>query len=191
VFIGPRPITASRFLQKHTRSKGPSLLRHYPASQVIWPSPTPARTNTQSYCCGSRPRIRDGPPTLRNAPSRRAILITPVDQDKCICRLLPRPASAFPVYRSGQRPQLYFRGLLKVHSRYGPPVRCLPIADICPQSFSRQVSLTYCLGSYRDEPTISRAELTSAGTLHHRGAPIYCGIEIFCRGFVFLPKPSI
>jgi hypothetical protein len=27
---------------KHTRSKGPSLHRHYPASSVLWPSPTPA-----------------------------------------------------------------------------------------------------------------------------------------------------
>ena len=85
------------------------------------------------------------------------------------------PASAFPVYRTGLRPQLYFRGLLKVHSRYGPPVRCLPRADICPQSFSKKVSLSYCPGSYRDEPTISRAELSSAGTLHLRGAPICSG----------------
>jgi hypothetical protein len=53
-------------------------------------------------------------------------------------------------------PQLYFRGLLKVHSRYGPPVCCLPKVDICPQSFSREVSLS------------------SAGTLRPRGAPIYC-----------------
>ena len=47
-------------------------------------------------------------------------------------------------------------------------------AYICPQSFSWKVSLSNCLGSYRDEPTISRAELSSAGILHPRGAPIYC-----------------
>ena len=62
MFIGPRPITASRFLQKHTRSKGPSLLRHYPASQVIWPSPTPARTSTKSAVAGRDPASGTGLP---------------------------------------------------------------------------------------------------------------------------------
>ena len=47
--------------------------------------------------------------------------------------------------------------------------------DICPQNFSRKVSLSHCLGSYRDEPTISRAGLPPAGNLHLRGAPRYCG----------------
>ncbi|MCK5187605.1 MAG: hypothetical protein KAR43_10795, partial [Deltaproteobacteria bacterium] len=51
-----------------------------------------------------------------------AILITPVDRNRCIYRFLPCPASAFPEYRAGRLPHLYFRGLLKVHSRYGLPV---------------------------------------------------------------------
>src|SRR6266581_146078 len=34
-------ITAPSLLHKHTRSKGPSLHRHCPASSVLWPSPTP------------------------------------------------------------------------------------------------------------------------------------------------------
>ena len=34
-------ITAPSLLHKHTRSKGPFLHRHYPASSVVWPSPTP------------------------------------------------------------------------------------------------------------------------------------------------------
>ena len=34
-------ITAPSLLHKHTRSKGPFLRRHYPASSVLWPSPTP------------------------------------------------------------------------------------------------------------------------------------------------------
>ena len=37
-------ITAPSLLRKHTRSKGPFLHRHYPASAVVWPSPTPRRT---------------------------------------------------------------------------------------------------------------------------------------------------
>ena len=68
----------------------------------------------------------DGPPTLHKALSRHAILITPVDQHRCTYRFLPCPASAFPEYRAGRRPLLYFRGLLKVHSRYGLPVCSQP-----------------------------------------------------------------
>src|SRR6266404_6290462 len=34
-------ITAPSLLHKHTRSKGPFLRRHYPASSVVWPSPPP------------------------------------------------------------------------------------------------------------------------------------------------------
>ena len=46
-------------------------------------------------------------------------------------------------------------------------------AYIFPEGFSRTVSQSHCLGSYRDEPTISRAELSSAGNLGPRGAPTY------------------
>jgi len=59
---------------------------------------------------------------LHKALSRHAILITPVDRNVCTYRLLPHSASAFPESWAGQRPHLYFRGLLKVHSRYGLPV---------------------------------------------------------------------
>jgi hypothetical protein len=86
--------------------------------------------------------------------------------------------SAFPVYGAGRHPQLYFRGLLKVHSRYGPPVCSPPEVDFCPRSFSGKISLSHCPGSYRVEPTITRAELPSASTLYPRGAPIYCMLGI-------------
>ena len=54
-------------------------------------------------------------------------------------------------------------------------------AYIFPQSFSRRISPAHCLGSYRDEPTISRAGPAPAGILRPRGAPIYsvCTINAF------------
>ena len=55
------------------------------------------------------------------------------------------------------------------------------IFPLCPPihwSSSRKVSVPYCPGSYRDEPTISRAELSSAGILNPRGAPRYWGIPL-------------
>ena len=48
-------------------------------------------------------------------------------------------------------------------------------AYICSQGFSRKVSLSHCLGSYRDEPTISRTGLAPVGDLRLRGAPTSCG----------------
>jgi len=126
-------------------------------------------------CCGSLPCLRVGSPSLHTVLSRRAILNTPVDQNRCCYRFLPCPAAAFPVYWAGRLPLLYFRGLLKVHSRYGPPVRSPPIVDFCPRSFSRKVSLSNCPGSYRVVPTITRTELPSVSTVYPRGAPIFCG----------------
>jgi hypothetical protein len=41
-------------------------------------------------------------------------------------RLRPYHASAFPEYWAGRHPRLSFRGLLRVHSRYGLPGRCSP-----------------------------------------------------------------
>ena len=42
VLIGLSPVTDPRLLQKRTRSQGPLLRRHYPASPLIRPCPTPA-----------------------------------------------------------------------------------------------------------------------------------------------------
>jgi hypothetical protein len=43
-FAGSSPITNPRLRQKHTRSQGPFLRRHYPASSVVRPCPTPVQT---------------------------------------------------------------------------------------------------------------------------------------------------
>ena len=51
-------------------------------------------------------------------------------------------------------------------------------AYICSQGFSGKVCLSHCLGSYRDEPTISRTGLSPAGDLRLRGAPISWGMRI-------------
>src|SRR4030088_1930533 len=39
-----RQSPSPRHLRKHTRSQGPSLCRHYPASSLLRPCPTPAMT---------------------------------------------------------------------------------------------------------------------------------------------------
>ena len=66
---------------------------------------------------------------------------------------------------AGRHLRLSFRGLLKVHSRYGLPACYSPMAYIFPQSFGRNVSLSHCLGlgNYRDGPRIFRTGLSPAG----------------------------
>ena len=61
-----KPLTLSHLLQKRSRSKGPSLHRHYPASQVLFPSPTPAQARTKSSVTGRYPAPGTGLPRCPN-----------------------------------------------------------------------------------------------------------------------------
>ena len=171
VFIGQWPITSSRYLQKRVRSKGPSLHRHYPISTVLCPSPTPARVRTCCFCCGPRPRTRDGSPTLPKLPFRHAVPNTPVDQDRWVgyVPVLLRPSPNIGRVGIHDFPSGACSGFTRVTACQ---IAAALSAYIFPQGFSRTVSQSHCLGSYRDEPTISRAELSSAGNLRPRGAPI-------------------
>jgi hypothetical protein len=125
-------------------------------------------------CCRPLPHIRDGSPTLHKVLSRHAILITPVDQIKCIYRFLPCLLRPSPnIGRVGVH---YFT--FEACSRFTRVTACRFAANLqlyfCLQSFRPKVSLSTCLDSYRVEPTITRAELSSASTLYPRGAPIWC-----------------
>jgi len=55
-------------------------------------------------------------------------------------RLLLRRASAFPGCRAGRRPRLHFRGLLRVHSRYGLWGCRPPKAASCPRASTPAVA---------------------------------------------------
>ena len=66
-----------------------------------------------------QPSPDTGLPQLPGPPFQRAVPNTPMGQNGCFCRLLPRSTRAFPVSQAGRRPSLHFRGLLRLHSRYG------------------------------------------------------------------------
>ncbi len=99
MFAGSSPITDPRLPRKHTRSQGPSLHRHYPASAVLRPCPTPARTDALYAPLRPLPSLRTGLPRLPETPFQRAVPTTPADRDRCICRLLPRPTRPSPLFR--------------------------------------------------------------------------------------------
>ena len=66
-----------------------------------------------------QPSSDTGLPQLPSSPFQHAVPTTPMDRSGCICRLLPCSTRAFPVSQAGRRPSLHFRGLLRLHSRYG------------------------------------------------------------------------
>ena len=76
--------------------------------------------------------LAPGFPQLLKPPSRRAVLPTPVDRFGAVGWYLARSRAglfpnrvAFPERTAGRHPRIFFRGLLKLYSRYGPPI-CSP-----------------------------------------------------------------
>ena len=60
-----------------------------------------------------------GLPRLPEPPFRRAVPTTPADQAGARVDCFPTHA-AFPKWPEGRHPHCHFRGLLRLHSRYGP-----------------------------------------------------------------------
>jgi hypothetical protein len=56
---------------------------------------------------------------LPASPFQRAVPITPVDRAGTLVDFSPARA-AFPEIQAGRHPHHHFRGLLRLHSRYGP-----------------------------------------------------------------------
>ena len=83
-------------------------------------------------------------------------------------RLRPCSAAAFPEYRAGRRPRLSFRGLLRIHSRYGLPGCCSPCGlhrspELQQEDLSNPLSglLPGCTDNFPDG-TYTRWHLTSS-----------------------------
>ena len=97
------------------------LRRHYPASTLIRPCPTPAMAAAcRDVEAATLPMT--GLPRLPEPPFRRAVPTTPADQAGAHVDCFPTHA-AFPIWQEGRHPHCHFRGLLRLHSRYGPPDR--------------------------------------------------------------------
>src|SRR5712675_2006084 len=118
------PISPPSPLSTSTRTRAPSLHRHYPASPVLRAHPTPhrARSDLHRSPVGLSPTARWGLPCCSGSRCVRAVVTTPVEPLGCLS--LSSPAMpAFPVETPGQLPHRTFRGLLDVYSRYSPHTR--------------------------------------------------------------------
>jgi hypothetical protein len=121
VLPGSSPITSPLLLPKHIRSKGPSLPGITRLQRALPPFPSPSPGRHPFRCRWRRDLHRAGLPPITQTTFRHAVLTTPAYRTGALVGCFPVRA-AFPVSQAGRHPRLHFRGLLKLHSRYGLPV---------------------------------------------------------------------
>src|ERR1019366_7770063 len=145
----PRP----RHLRKRTRSQGPFLSQHYPASTVIRPRPTPAMAAAFRDVEAATLALDGSPPITRTTfPTCRAHY--PGGSSGCACRLLPRSyslpqmaggsASALSLSRPAQasltlRPARLLNRLKRPLSRGSSPAG-YPTEPLVSYQINRQLS---------------------------------------------------
>ena len=185
MFSGSWPITSSRYLQKRVRSKGPSLHRHCPISDGTMPlSDSRPAQNLLFLLRATYPASGTGLPRYPSSLIRHAVPNTPVDQDRWVgyVPVLLRPSPNIGRVGIHNFPFGACSGFTRVTACR---IAAALSAYICSPGLQQDlVSHSHCLGSYRDEPTISRAELSSAGNLRPRGAPISLGIVKICLSHI-------
>jgi hypothetical protein len=81
------------------------------------------------------PSPMTGLPRLPEPPFRRAVPTTPADQAGARVDCFPAHA-AFPKWQEGRHPHCHFRGLLRLHSRYGPSDRSAAQGDLLSRGSS-------------------------------------------------------
>ncbi len=78
--------------------------------------------------------------------------------------------AAFPVIQAGRHPRLHFRGLLRLHSRYGPPDCSTAQGGLCCKASIRRLPGQIAC-QLPDQPTTLWVEPTATGDPRLRGAP--------------------
>ncbi len=85
------------------------------------------------------PSPTTGLPRLPASPFQRAVPITPADRTGAGVDYFP-VHTAFPAFWPGRHPHYGFRGLLRLHSRYGPPDRSTARSGLCHGASARPVA---------------------------------------------------
>jgi hypothetical protein len=140
-FPGPRgiPPPAFGYGAPHSSARRTStLLNNALFSAHYDPFRRPDRPASFQTSLEVRPSTVLGLPQLPRSLSRHAVLTTPADRTGVRIGCFPVRA-AFSVFQSGRHPRLHFRGLLKLHSRYGLPVCSPTIRGLCYEASIRPV----------------------------------------------------
>ena len=133
-------VPCSAGITQHQRSYDPVRL----------PPGPPSKTTLRS-----RPSSQTGLPRLPASPFRRAVPTTSADQVGAHVDCFPTHA-AFPKWPEGRHPHCHFRGLLRLHTRYGPSDCSAAQGELCHEASALPVtrqnrssatrSIDYCLG---------------------------------------------
>src|SRR5208283_2905853 len=86
-----------------------------------------------------RPPVWTGLPRLPASPFQRAVSNTPADRTGACVDCFPVRA-AFPEQEVGRRLHQLFRGLLELHSRYGPLDRSTTRGGLCHEASTAPVT---------------------------------------------------
>jgi len=140
VFPGSSPITSPLLAKPIIRSKGPSLPRPYPASTVLWPSPTPDRAVAHHDHVGGATSTRSGPPPIIQTTFSACRAHSPGGPGPVRVSVPSRSSAAFPVSQAGRRPRHHFQGRLELHSPYGLPVCSPTLRGLCYEASIRSVT---------------------------------------------------
>ena len=99
-----------------------------------------------------------GLPRLPEPPFQRAVPTTPADQAGAYVDCFPAHA-AFPKWQEGRHPHCHFRGLLRLHTRYGPPDRSAALGRPLSRGFGTCSCPHEPLVSYRINRQLSEWNL--------------------------------
>jgi hypothetical protein len=139
VFCRLSPITMPSPSSEAHQKSGP-----FPPPALPGLNSTMALSDTRRHRClfatlRPRPSCRTGLRRLPAPPFQRAVPSTPADRMGACVDYFPIHA-AFPVIQAGRRPQLHFRGLLRLHSRYGPLDCSTAQGGLCHEASARPVT---------------------------------------------------
>ena len=121
-----------------------------------------------------------GPQKARRTQAfQRAVPTTPADRASARVDCFPA-RTAFPKCPEGRHPHCHFRGLLRLHSRYGPSDRSAAQGDLCHEAPALPVTQPGAR-QLPDQSTILRVESSSTDVSRLRGArPTYGLPESHC-----------
>ena len=141
VFAGSSPITTTSPSSKARQKSGSFPPPALPGFNGRMTLSDPRQHRRPAATSRPLPSCQTDIPQLPGSPFEHAVPITPMDRNGCVCRLLPHPTRAFPESQAGRHPSLHFRGLLRLHSRYGLLDRSTAHGGLCHEASTRPVAL--------------------------------------------------
>jgi hypothetical protein len=122
VFAGSSPITFTSPSSKAHQKSGPFPLPELPGFNGRMTLSDSRQCRHLQATLRPLPSHQTGLPRLLESSFRRAAPTTPAVRAGAHIDCFPAHA-AFPKWQEGRHPHCHFRGLLRLHSRYGPPDR--------------------------------------------------------------------